>query len=179
MPTSTTQHIPEELIEEWRAIPWYNWRYEVSSIWRVRSYAKYPEWRILKPEISKLWRVFATLSRDKKAKSTGVHRFVGLAFIPNPDWKPQINHIDGNPLNNNVTNLEWCTWSENQAHRFTTLGHRAWNEKPVIQHFPDWTTKEYCSASDAGRQVWKHGVQISAVCRWERTQTGWFRWSYK
>jgi hypothetical protein len=60
------------------------------------------------------------LCKDKNINKFFSHRLVAIAFIPNPENKKTVNHIDGNPANNCVSNLEWATQSENNYHAFRT-----------------------------------------------------------
>lgn len=61
-----------------------------------------------------------TLTKDKKNKPKRVHRLLAELFIPNPNNELFINHIDGNKLNNSISNLEWCSHSYNMKHAFRT-----------------------------------------------------------
>jgi hypothetical protein len=63
---------------------------------------------------------YISLSKNGKVRKRLVHRLVGETFIPNPENKPQLNHIDGNSQNNKVDNLEWVTNAENTLHAYRT-----------------------------------------------------------
>lgn len=107
--------------EIWRDIPNYEGLYQVSNLGRIKSYVKcnaHPNIpHILKPYQNKDGYLRVDF-RSKKGKVCSIHRLVALAFIPNPNKFPIVNHIDGNKKNNNVYNLEWCTYSRNVQHAF-------------------------------------------------------------
>lgn len=86
--------------------------YQVSTAGQIRRIRNGVE-EILKPKINDGGYKSYSIPR---ACTPLVARLVGLAFIPNPDNKPEINHIDTNKQNNNVTNLEWSTKLENMKH---------------------------------------------------------------
>ena len=70
----------------------------------------------LKPHLHEKGYLRVTLQCDGKKKKHRIHRLVAEQFINNPDNLPQVNHKDGNKLNNDISNLEWCTQSQNMQH---------------------------------------------------------------
>ena len=102
----------------WKKVKGYN--YEVSDDGQVRNYKTK---KLLKQGVNKSYpyaRVSFSLGCSGTPKIMFIHRLVAEAFINNPENKPQVNHIDGNKLNNNVDNLEWVTNKENQIHAWET-----------------------------------------------------------
>lgn len=85
------------------------------EVWSVKSN------KFLKQETSKGYKR-VTLSLNGKIKRFQTHRLVAMYFIGNKSNKPCVNHIDGNKENNHVSNLEWCTYSENENHSYNSLG---------------------------------------------------------
>lgn len=69
----------------------------------------------------KMWGAYKSVTLSKKGKTYyfRVHRLVATIFIPNPNNLPQVNHKDGNKMNNNLNNLEWCTCSYNIKHGYS------------------------------------------------------------
>lgn len=84
-----------------------------------------------KTQISILGYERVLLKNKKIKKNVSVHRLVAIAFIPNTDNKPCVNHKDGNRSNNHVDNLEWCTQSENVKHGFDSNNRIHGNNKKV------------------------------------------------
>lgn len=73
-----------------------------------------------------------TLCVNGKLRYFSVHVLVARQFIPNPENLPQVNHKDGNRINNNVDNLEWCTAKQNARHSFDILKRVPSGKKPII-----------------------------------------------
>lgn len=113
-----------------------------------------------------------------RCKAMAVHRLVAEAFIPNPDNKPQVNHINGDKNNNCVDNLEWCTQSENMLHRYRKLGVRQpYRDGKKVKCIE--TGEVYKSIREASRRTSIQCSSISAVCRNYKIKTaGGLHWMF-
>lgn len=117
--------------EIWKAINNYEDYYLISNKGRIKTVARYicysrngsnivarKKSAIMKPHISRHGYLHIYLKGGKICKDFSIHKLVAEAFIDNPDNLPTIDHIDGNKLNNKVTNLEWVSYKENNQRAY-------------------------------------------------------------
>lgn len=103
-------------IETWKDIPNYEGLYQASNLGNIKSIG-YGRPKLLKLVLNKrLGYLYVTLWKDKKLLGKRVHRLIAQTFLENPEEKPEVNHLDGVKINNNVENLEWSTEKENTIH---------------------------------------------------------------
>lgn len=117
------------MIEQWKPIPNFE-EYQASNTGKVKITANSAtrKERILKPLIQNRGYYRVALYKNNKPKFESIHRIIAKLFIPNPENKSQVNHIDGDKSNNHSENLEWCTARENIDHavinRMSACGER-------------------------------------------------------
>lgn len=183
------------MIEQWRDIQDYEGLYQISNLGRVKSCERIcktgnglgehllPE-KLLKLSLVKGYLQIA-LHKEGKYKYYKVHRLVAQTFIPNPDNKEQVNHIDGNKQNNCIDNLEWVTGKENMLHaskngllkgntkthyQNKTNGQKS--SKPIIAINLKTNEEIYFkSQNEASRQLNLCKSDISAICKGKIKQT--------
>ena len=94
--------------------------YFVFETGQILSFKNKNKASFLTPVINKSGYCYVTLTHNGKSKSKALHRIVAENLIDNPQNKPQVNHLDGDKENNHVSNLYWCTASENTRHAINT-----------------------------------------------------------
>lgn len=110
---------------KWKGVEGFEDRYKVSDLGEIKSLDFFDSWgrlrkgRILKVPLDKRGYPRVSISKGGLKKAFRIHRLVATAFIPNPENLPQVNHKDGNKLNNHVDNLEWCDNSHNVQHAYS------------------------------------------------------------
>lgn len=141
--------------ELWKDIEGYEGLYQVSNLGRVKSLKRYSKNnknnndRILKPVLNTKGYLQLALCKNGVKYNKKLHRLVAQAFIPNPENKPQVNHIDEDKTNNIVSNLEWMTNKENRNHGTAIKRMCITNSKPIICYKGDIkekyaSQKEFC-----------------------------------
>ena len=151
--------------------------YEVSNLGKVRNIKS---GKVLKPHLNHKGYLKHHLSKNNKLKELFLHRIVATAFIDNPEGKPCVNHIDENKLNNDLSNLEWCTVKENNVHgtRIKRASEKCF--KKVIQlDLNDNVLNEFESIKQAGQETGVFATRISACCNGKVKSAGGFKWVKK
>lgn len=170
----------ENITEIWEPIKGYENLYEVSNLGRVKSlnYGRTRKEQVLKPVKNNKGYLLVDLCKNRKIKRFLIHRLVAQTFIPNPENKPHINHIDCNPKNNNVNNLEWCTPKENVQYAFK-LGRLRRRKTPIVAI--NLTTKEkiyFNSQTEAAKELNLYQQNINRVLKGKLNQTGGYIFRY-
>lgn len=173
------------MIETFVDIIWYEGIYKISNYWYIKSYKTN---KIIKWYNNWNWYIRVSLCKLWKVKKYYIHRLLLKHFI----WIStlEVNHIDWNPKNNNLNNLEYVTSSENKIHSYNKLKRKPYKpikwennkcSKKVFQYNKNWyLIKVWWCMSDIKTEIWLNISLISMVCNnkyWHKTAY-WFIWKF-
>lgn len=186
--------------EIWKDIEGYEGLYQVSNFGRVKRLSRYVLFRsvfklrdeiILKQQISNTGYVRVALLKEGKRTNTSVHRLVATAFLPNPENKPIVDHINTIRNDNCVENLRWATHNENANNPLTIKAHSesqkygvshfnrdTYGESPIMRISQDGDITEYSSIADAVREGFS-AKKIQRCCQGKRILYLGYDWRYK
>ena len=117
------------------------------------------------------YRKVTLMTKDGGRKFVRLHRIVALAYLPNPDNKPEVNHIDEDKTNNDVSNLEWTTAKENKAH--------SRDARVVYQYTRTGELQRTFKSTYAATQAGYLSSAVVACCNNQRKTHAGYIWSYK
>lgn len=170
--------------EVWKDIPGYEGCYQISSLGRVRSLDRtvvysngqkhFYKGIVLKPGKGKTG--YLTVRLGNHGREAGVHRLVAEVFIPNPDKKKDVNHINGDKADNRKENLEWVTRQENMEHCKKILKKQT--GRAPIKVVCIESGKIYNSISEAAAETGASISHISTIINKKDTRTisGGYHW---
>ena len=183
-------------MEKWKWVSGWEGIYQISDHGRLKSFKKVISGRILSNKNKTGWYLNVVLAAPGKARlSIKMHKLVALAFIPNPDSLPEINHKDSNKQNNTADNLEWVTRNANMAHAIKNnpriiSGMNNYNKevrpRPVLQITTDGRIlAKFCNTFEAHRNtgVCSRNIhQVASKTEYKpgktRKQAGGFVWRF-
>ena len=180
--------------EIWRPVVGYEGLYEVSNLGRVRSLDRWVnnngslvllkgKYKLLTPDVKGYLRTH--IRKNNKGKPYKVHRLVAEAFIPNPDNKPEVDHINTDKKDNRVENLRWVTAKENSDNPLTKKKHlkvlKKIHSKPIIQYCVEdgFPIAEWDSIRECSRFTGIYYSNISNVLHNQQKTTKGFYFKYK
>lgn len=166
----------------WKDIKGYEGFYQISDDGHVRRLLKGGRTKPLKNREG----LYYTVSLSKKCEkhSFNVHRLVAEHFLERPEGATEVNHKDGNKLNNNVDNLEWVTQKQNHDHAVKVLGKNPFGKPSRKVKCIDKNTGEvvkiYPSVSEAARSTGSiyARTKITLVCQYGHGSAYGFCWEY-
>ena len=159
--------------EIWQTIPGFP-EHEASTHKRFRHGN-----RILSTYIANNGYEMVCLCYNKKKHQDTVHKLLALTFIPNPNNYPCVGHWDDNPHNNDLSNLYWTTYKENNNHNDHNKKVAKAMSYPVTQYTLEGEEVNYFDgAADAGRKTGINRHHINLCCRGKRKSAGGYMWEY-
>lgn len=174
--------------EIWKNIKDYEKLYQISNFGNVKSLSKFHKTnknyssigylskeKILKPQLNYYGYYVVNLSKNGKTKVIPIHKLVAMHFIKNINNYKIINHKDGNKLNNNADNLEWCTSKHNIQHAYDNDLMK--NCIKVSQFNKSGEhIKDYSSINKASKETNISQASISQCILGKRKQAGGYIW---
>lgn len=165
-------------MKEFTDIKGYEGLYSINEVGEVWSYKRKQK---LAPQDNGKGYKYVRLMKDGKIKNKYLHRLLAETFIPNPENKPCVSHLDENRSHNEVSNLAWATHEENN--NMPLLKERL---SESLRNNPKISKKVYCveldrvfpSISEAERELGIATVGISRACRGMQKTAGKFHWEY-
>lgn len=168
-------------MEIWKDIEGYEGLYQVSSEGMVKSlnYNRTGKERILKSAKDKYGYLFVKLRKEGTVKYYLIHRLIAIAFIPNPDNKPCIDHINGDKTDNRVENLRWVTHKENMNNPITLNKIGKHLRKSILQFSVDGNfIKTWESIMDVQREYDIDKSAIIRCCKNKQNTSCGYIWQY-